>query len=114
MFNLVSRIGLYYDSIDAGNIEKALEVFAPNAIYMRGNRRLDGNLDAFYKNERNIAHSNHKIEKIAVSHNVVSTIGGFEGTTKNGLPIKTRFKDVFIFANDLVVYRLTEFYGEDI
>jgi len=114
MFQLIGRVELYYDSIDAGNTDTALQIFDPKAIYDRGRRRINGELAKFYHNDRDIDDSRHIIKKIAASNGIVAVMGTFVGTNKSGEPLETDFKDVFIFQNDLVIYRVTEFLGQEV
>jgi len=114
MFQLISRIEQYYHSIDSGNIDEALAIFAPDATYIRGKKTIHGTLEAFYRHERNIGQGKHKIEMVTATNDTVNILGQFTGEAKDGQPLQTTFKDTFVFKNGFVVYRKTVFIGKDI
>jgi ketosteroid isomerase-like protein len=113
MFQLISRVQLYYDSIDSGNIDQALQLFHPKALYDRGGQVIQ-EIETFYRSQRDIGESKHFIKKISASDGVVVTCGIFVGTNKTGLPLYTEFNDIFVFDDDVIVYRMTKFLGQNV
>lgn len=99
-----------YRTVDAGNINALIELFAENIHYRRGNREISGRaaLIDFYRHVRDIS-GRHEIISLAAKGNTITVKGRFIGQRRNGEQLDFLFTDFFVFnAKGLIEKRVTD------
>ncbi|RSS51761.1 nuclear transport factor 2 family protein [Streptomyces sp. WAC07061] len=103
----------YYRQVDAGDIRGLVDLFAPDAQYLRpGYEPIVGHegLERFYSEERVIESGLHRLEQLIVSGQHVAVHGEFRGRLKNGQDTSLRFADFFTLTDSgLIADRQTFF-----
>ncbi|MEU2834190.1 nuclear transport factor 2 family protein [Streptomyces lavendulae] len=103
----------YYRQVDAGNIRALVDLFAPDAQYLRpGYEPIVGHegLERFYAEERVIESGLHSLDRLIVSGPHVAVHGEFRGRLKNGQDTSLRFADFFTLTDGgLIADRQTFF-----
>ncbi|WP_018802282.1 nuclear transport factor 2 family protein [Salinispora arenicola] len=92
------RARLHYDLIDAGQIDRMVELFTEDMTYHRPGyetMRGAGELARFYRIDRRIERGRHRIDLVVVNDGEVVVRGDFEGVLKDGAEIRLRFADFF-------------------
>lgn len=103
MTDLEGRTRLYYDLVDAGDVEGVLGWFAEDAVYHRpGYAPMQGRgaLAAFYGGERVIESGRHVLDEVIVEGSRVAVRGRFEGTLKDGSAAALGFADFIVYDPD--------------
>lgn len=101
---VLSRIRAYYTSVDAGDVESLLALFAPDARYHRpGYEPLVGHtaLRRFYQGERIIAEGTHTLTETVVDGDRAAVHGEFHGLLRTGERVDLRFADFFTLTSEL-------------
>ncbi|MFI6858320.1 nuclear transport factor 2 family protein [Streptomyces sp. NPDC050421] len=101
---VLSRIRAYYTSVDAGDVESLLALFAPDARYHRpGYEPLVGHtaLRRFYQGERIIAEGTHTLTETVVDGDRAAVHGEFHGLLRTGERVDLRFADFFTLTSKL-------------
>jgi ketosteroid isomerase-like protein len=109
---LAEMVRGYYTNIDAGNIPAALACFASTAIYRRpGYEALNGlaEIESFYESTRVVGPGRHQIEVVIESDQEVAVRGRFDGSFRDGAPLRVRFADFWRFSAGKVAERNSYF-----
>ncbi|ADU51924.1 protein of unknown function DUF1486 [Thermaerobacter marianensis DSM 12885] len=110
--DLRSKAYLYYQRVDAGDLEGLLALFHPEVVYERGGRPPIHGLDAlrqFYIGERIVREGRHELERVLVEGPHVAVRGRFRGVLKSGEPVDVRFADFHHFRDGLIWRRYSYF-----
>ncbi|MER6916010.1 nuclear transport factor 2 family protein [Streptomyces sp. NPDC000594] len=103
----------YYRQVDAGNIRGLVDLFAPDAQYLRpGYEPIVGHdgLERFYTEERVIESGLHSLDQLIAAGPNVAVQGEFRGRLKNGRDAALRFADFFTLTDSgLIAGRQTFF-----
>lgn len=100
MTDLEGRTRLYYELVDADDVEGVLGWFADDAVYHRpGYAPMEGRpaLAAFYGGERVIESGRHVLDEVIVAGVKVAVRGRFEGTLKDGSGAVVGFADFIVY-----------------
>lgn len=101
---VLERIRAYYTSVDAGDVDGLLALFAPHARYRRpGYEPLvgHGDLRRFYQGERIIAEGAHTLTETVTDGERVAVHGEFHGLLRTGERVGLRFADFFTLTPEL-------------
>lgn len=102
----------YYTAIDAGAIEAAARVFAPEAVYRRPGypplRGLPAILE-FYVNQRVIGSGVHTLDHVLRDGRSVAVFGSFSGRSRLGDLLAVRFADLWHMRGATATARETFF-----
>ena len=108
--DLEGKIRGYYPAMDRGDLEYVFALFAPAAVYQRGQSfRLEGKpqIEGFYRDVRKLSGTHH-VHRVAADGAEVRVAGSFTGTNA-GRPIEINFTDRWVFGPDgLVTLRVSE------
>ena len=104
--SFVTLIRNYYRDIDRGDMQRVLDLFAPEATYQRSASLYFDSKDAivaFYTETRKLKGS-HAVREICGDGNDVRVVGSFRGTN-DGKPVEIQWRDRWIFNDDGKVKR---------
>ena len=106
-------ISRYYPQIDRGNasdIQEVCDLFAPDGVYDRAGKLLQGRsaIETFYTSERTLS-GTHRVDSIAISGLTVLVTGTFSGVSiKENAPRLLEFADRWLFNTEgFVAHRHT-------
>lgn len=101
-------IRLYYQKVDAQEIDWVMGIFADHARYQRADADYIGKsaISDFYRNHRKIR-GKHTIAGILSDINCVVAYGEFKGVGAQDQAKQIEFCDVWRFDGSMVVYRHT-------
>ncbi len=115
MSGIQRQVERYFESVDAGDVEGVVGLFAANARYERpGYDPMIGTeaLREFYGGERVIASGRHTVTSVLIEDDSAAVQGRFQGTLKDGSRVDLRFADFFrVDAHGLFAERRTYFYS---
>jgi ketosteroid isomerase-like protein len=113
--NHEAKVAEFYHAIDLGDYQKLFNECDSKIIYEReglenkGKMRIEGidTFKNFYINERKLV-GTHNTESVQTEGNRIVVLGNFAGTN-DGVSIKLRYKDIWVFNMDgKVTYRLSQ------
>lgn len=107
--DLEARAREYYDTVDAGEYERLVELFAEDVRYERpGQGVLEGRarLLTFYREERPLEHGSHELRDVLVDGTHVAVRGHFTGEL-DGDRVAFGFADFHEFEDGLIARRYT-------
>lgn len=103
----------YYETVDSGDAEATIALFAPDAVYRRGGYEpmRGADIGEFYRGARIIASGRHTLHEILAEEDSAAGHGVFEGTLKDGRETSIGFADFFRFdAGGLITARTSYFF----
>lgn len=103
----------YYTAVDAGDHERLLSMFHPEAVYRRGGYPpIEGAaaLRDFYENVRVIDHGRHTVDSVICEGSHAAVRGRFDGVSRDGADLAVEWADFFEFDGDLIRDRTTYFF----
>jgi ketosteroid isomerase-like protein len=103
----------YYDAVDRGDLERILELFAPDATYDRpGYDTIRGReqLRHFYSSERILEGGRHSLEVVVSNGDCVSCFGRYIGCTRSKTAVDIRFADIHRVVAEHIAERRTYFF----
>ncbi|WP_029088130.1 nuclear transport factor 2 family protein [Brevibacterium album] len=103
----------YYTTVDAGDADATIALFAPDATYDRpGYPTLRGaEIADFYRGERIIVTGSHTVTETVADGDRVAVRGTFSGTLKDGSEAREGFADFMRFDEaGLIASRTTYFF----
>jgi ketosteroid isomerase-like protein len=110
-----SLVREYYETVDRGDVNSLLRLFAPEALYRRpGYPDLRGrsDLERFYREQRVIRSGRHVIERLLADGLNVAVHGRFQGSLRNGSDVDLRFADFFELSSaGMITHRDTFFFA---
>lgn len=104
----LSRVGRYYELVDAGDVAGLVDLFAADAVYQRpGYEPIVGHegLHRFYRDQRVIKQGRHTVTDMVVHGDRVAVQGRFHGVLHSGAEVDLRFADFFGLTEDLAFAR---------
>jgi len=113
MKDKVVTVKKYYKYVDNKEIDKLLDLFSDDIIYIRSGKEIKGmkKFKEFYKKERRLK-GKHKITKIIDTKEVVITRGEFKGKNAQNNKVKVGFADFFQFNNKGKINRRETYLSE--
>jgi steroid Delta-isomerase len=99
-------VELYYQKVDAGDIEWVIDLFTDDAVYQRADCTYPGKqaIAEFYRNSRKIR-GKHSVEGLVTEGDFVVAFGEFNGVGEQGQPKHVEFCDVWHFRGSKVDHR---------
>jgi ketosteroid isomerase-like protein len=102
----------FYEVLDRGDLNRAMEFFHPDVVYERGGmptiRGFD-QLDNFFHSARPIEKSHHEINTLLSVNELVAVRGIVHATLKTGANVDVRFADFHEFK-DKKIWRRYSFF----
>ena len=106
--HFVVRVYTYYRDVDRGDVDRIIDLFAPEATYRRGQSFLLEGRDAiaaFYTDVRKLV-GTHTLHEVRGEGDEVWVRGTFTGT-HDGQPVEIQWSDRWVF-DDRGLVRLRE------
>lgn len=110
---LTTLLHTMFKAIDSNDWESLEPIFHQNIVYQRGGYEPFRGIDRvmkFYRQERILASGRHNLEGVVVDGDRGACWGRFEGQKKDGGDVVVDFADVYLFANNKIVFRKSHFF----